>query len=281
MHSLIKHVHEGQITHTLNDSINKEINKMIDNNETRQLGFFNYEFTKMPDKSIFQAKLPPEELREIFIEAYNTDIEIVEGFKNPMVHCGIKMADVVTQMAGHQFRDQKNTKRYRPDCDKPSVASKVAYSKYLGESAGKVFDEWFNALGKGNAGIFWKVWEDSIGLRSTTGDKTKFCINKKNPNAHRITMHAFGRVFTNRDSGYWVDLLGVCYRHKMNRVKDCGSYLQVDTRILGNEGVLIPAALFKKDFNEFNNPEISESLTAKVAIDMRRDLIKGNVEKDQ
>jgi hypothetical protein len=216
--------------------------------DAKQLGLFNFP-TSEPVKQEAPKTLTREELWELFRAEYES-ARLFQYRQPAMVE--IPEIRAITEMARMQVQCFETSKRTRQDADNISMLGKVAWSFFLGESAEKVFEDWSNALGKGNKGVFWQWPGESVGLRTTSGDKTRFSITR-NRYSDRITAYAFARVQLQHKGAAFVEVLGWAHRYKLaGLIRDHGPYLTVDINAIKREGLLLPATQFKQLMQEEN-----------------------------
>ncbi|MCE3234980.1 MAG: hypothetical protein K0Q50_1160 [Vampirovibrio sp.] len=167
--------------------------------------------------------------------------------RNPVL-VEIPQSEAIAEMGRRQVQRFSTSQRLRQDCDRISIMGKVAWSLYLGEPAHKVFDDWRDALGKGNKGIFWSIPGENVGLRTTGGLKDEFTFSR-NKHGFRITAMAFARVQLQHTGSAYVELLGWAHRHRMgDLIRDRGQFLSVKLSSLQRNGLLLTPADFRQQF---------------------------------
>jgi hypothetical protein len=171
-------------------------------------------------------------------ELFKAEYESAKLIPSNPVMVELPNTEGIIQMGRKQVRRYNTSKRLRQDCDQISMLAKVAWSFYLGEPAHKVFDDWNDALGKGNKGIFWSWPGEAVGSRATKGNNDKF-IYSRNRYSDFITAHTFARVQLQHSGTAFVELLGWSQRHKMApHTRDHGQMFTINVATLQRHGQL-------------------------------------------
>ncbi len=215
------------------------------NASTVQLGLFHYPSQPSPKQALSKA-LTKEELWELFRAEYEA-ARLYPGYK---IQIEIPKSTAISQMGRMQVQRFKSSRRTRQDADSISMLGKVAWSRYLGESAEKVFSDWEAALGKGNKGIFWQWPGESVGLRTTKGNNNRFGVTK-NRFSNWLTAYAFARVNTQHSGLAYVELLGWAHRYRIGSyLRDQGKFLAVNVDSLKRDGLLMTPSSLRKEYQE-------------------------------
>jgi len=206
------------------------------NNTTAQLGLFTRPVLQAIHPAVETKTLSRDEIWDKFKAEFDSAILYPS---NPLT-VQIPTSEAIAAMAALQCRDQKGTRRARPDCDRVALMGYVAAAKAIGQDARDVYIHWERSLGKGDGGCKWRFPREAIGLRCSSGGKTTAYLSK-NRGADRLTGFAFANVETRHDGSAWVTLQGLAWRYQIGPwMRDCGQYWSVSLDVLRRQGLLMP-----------------------------------------
>lgn len=213
--------------------------------DVKQLGLFPRAYT---EKTACNLVKSPEDLRAPYIAAFNQGLTILErSYAPPLVEFSSELWAIDKDRANHMVFAKKSSRRSRQDADFLHLLARDAWAAYLEEDPNQIFQDWINALGKGNKGQTWAVQSEIFNLRAVGEEKPHFYVSKANRFSHMPSAYVITRVKRQTLALTCCELIGFCYRHDIRPfMREIDTFYQVRIDTLKREGLLYTPAEFKQ-----------------------------------
>ncbi|MEB3287706.1 MAG: hypothetical protein VKJ04_09405 [Vampirovibrionales bacterium] len=182
----------------------------------------------------------PESNKVAFIDLYKSDV-VVQGED---IRIGKQAQEIVNKMAVFMHQDKPSSFRRVFDADERYLLGVIGISKLLGLNAETVWRRYYDALGRGNGGVFinWRGY--NVKLCAKKGSDSKFYA-ARNRREQEIGAYLLVNILESDDFTI-VKPRGLALRHqtsKFMKASSDGKFWQISANKLEGNNLLKPVAV--------------------------------------